>query len=63
MEWRLDTEAGRKLYGLRKQTVKPAFGIIKEAMEFRRCLLRGMEKVNLEWPLVTTSHNLNSPSY
>jgi hypothetical protein len=58
MEWRLATEAGRKLYGLRKQTVEPAFGIIKEAIGFRRFLLRGLAKVNLEWTLVTTSYNL-----
>lgn len=58
MEWRLATEAGRKLYGLRKQTVEPVFGIIKEALGFRRFLLRGLAKVNLEWTLVTTSYNL-----
>jgi hypothetical protein len=58
MEWRLDTEAGRKLYGLRKQTVEPVFGIIKEAIGFRRFLLRGLEKAGLEWTLVTTSYNL-----
>ncbi len=58
MEWRLATEAGRKLYGLRKQTVEPAFGILKEAIGFRRFLLRGLAKVNLEWTLVTTSYNL-----
>ena len=58
MGWRLDTEAGRKLYGLRKQTVEPVFGIIKEAIGFRRFLLRGLEKAGLEWTLVTTSYNL-----
>lgn len=58
MAHRLATEAGKALYGLRKQTVEPAFGIIKEAMGFRRFLMRGLEKVNLEWTLVTTSYNL-----
>ena len=58
MAHRLETKAGKDLYGLRKQTVEPVFGIIKEAMGFRRFLLRGLEKVELEWTLVTTSYNL-----
>ena len=58
MAHRLDTAAGKQLYGLRKQTVEPVFGIIKQAIGFRRFLLRGQEKVSLEWTLVTTSYNL-----
>lgn len=55
---RLKTQAGRTLYKLRKQTVEPVFGIIKEVMGFRRFLLRGREKVSLEWLLVCVSYNL-----
>ena len=58
MAHRLETKAGKALYGLRKQTVEPVFGIIKEVLGFRRFLLRGLEKVNLEWSLVSTSYNL-----
>jgi transposase len=58
MAHRLETKAGKQLYGLRKQTVEPVFGIIKEVLGFRRFLLRGLEKVNLEWTLVSTSYNL-----
>ncbi len=58
MAQRLETKAGKDLYGLRKQTVEPVFGIIKEALGFRRFLMRGLEKVDLEWTLVTTSYNL-----
>ena len=58
MAHRLETKAGKELYALRKQTVEPVFGIIKEAMGFRRFLMRGLEKVDLEWTLVTTSYNL-----
>lgn len=58
MAHRLDTEEGRKLYGQRKQTVEPVFGIIKEAIGFRRFLLRGKEKAELEWALMATSYNL-----
>ena len=58
MAHRLQTKAGKILYAQRKQTIEPVFGIIKEAMGFRRFLLRGLEKVQLEWTLVTTSYNL-----
>jgi transposase len=58
MAHRLDTAEGRKLYGLRKQTVEPVFGIIKEVIGFRRFMLRGLEKAGLEWTLVSTSYNL-----
>lgn len=58
MAQRLSTKEGKELYGLRKQTVEPVFGIIKEVLGFRRFLLRGLEKVNLEWTLVSTSYNL-----
>ena len=58
MAHRLETAEGKQLYGLRKQTVEPVFGIIKQAIGFRRFLLRGQEKASLEWTLVTTSYNL-----
>jgi len=57
MAHRLKTRAGRALYKLRKQTVEPVFGIIKEAMGFRRFHLRGCEKASLEWKLVCLSYN------
>jgi transposase len=58
MAHRLQTQAGKALYKLRKQTVEPVFGIIKEVMGFRRFLLRGRAKVSLEWTLVCVSYNL-----
>lgn len=58
MAHRLQTAVGKALYKLRKQTVEPVFGIIKEAMGFRRFLLRGRAKVGLEWTLVCVSYNL-----
>lgn len=57
MAHRLKTKVGRALYKLRKQTVEPVFGIIKEAMGFRRFHLRGREKASLEWKLVCLSYN------
>src|SRR6266581_181818 len=58
MAHRLKTQMGKALYKLRKQTVEPVFGIIKEVMGFRRFLLRGRAKVGLEWTLVCASYNL-----
>ena len=58
MAHRTATAAGRARYKLRQQTVEPVFGIIKEAIGFRRFMLRGLEKVSLEWILVTLSYNL-----
>lgn len=58
MRHRLQTAAGRALYRLRQQTVEPVFGIIKEAMGFRRFHLRGQAGVALEWTLVCVAYNL-----
>ncbi|MEO7129157.1 MAG: IS1182 family transposase, partial [Rhodoferax sp.] len=53
MAHRLGTKAGRALYGLRKQTVEPVFGIIKRAMGWRQMSMRGLDKARGEWSLVT----------
>ena len=58
MAHRLKTALGQALYRLRKQTVEPGFGIIKEGMGFRRFLLRGRAKVSREWTLGCLSYNL-----
>ena len=39
MVHRLESKAGKELYTLRKQTVEPVFGIIKEVMGFRRFMM------------------------
>jgi transposase len=57
MAYRTATAAGRARYKLRQQTVEPVFGILKEALGFRRFLLRGLENVSLEWTLVTLAYN------
>lgn len=57
MRRRLRTATGRAAYKKRKETVEPVFGIIKAAMGFRRFLLRGKQKVSLEWSLVTLAYN------
>ena len=58
MAHRLKTKAGRALYGLRKQTVEPVFGIIKQVMGWRQMSMRGLEKAKGEWTLVTLAWNV-----
>ena len=58
MRERLRRGGWRSPYRLRKQIVEPVFGQIKQAMGFRQFLLRGMAKVQDEWRLVCTAHNL-----
>jgi len=58
MRHKLRTIAGRATYALRKQVVEPVFGIIKEAMGFRRFLLRCFTLVQGEWSLVCMAYNL-----
>ena len=57
MQEKLRTPEGRKKYNKRKETVEPVFGVIKAAMGFRQCLMRGIEKVSGEWSLVTLAYN------
>ena len=58
MRRKLQTKRGRQRYALRMGTVEPVFGQIKQARGFRQFLLRGLEKVNREWSLICTGHNL-----
>jgi hypothetical protein len=58
MAHRLATPEGKKLYGLRKHTPEPVFGIIKSVLGFRQFLLRGLDKVRGEWSLVTMAWNI-----
>jgi transposase len=58
MRERLKRGGWRSPYRLRKQVVEPVFGQIKQAMGFRQFLLRGLARVQAEWSLVCTAHNL-----
>lgn len=58
MKHRLQTRQGRAIYGRRKCTVEPVFGIIKAVLGFRQFHLRGLEAVTGEWTLVTMAWNL-----
>ena len=58
MRRKLQTRRGRQRYALRMATVEPVFGQIKAGRGFRQFLLRGLDKVNGEWSLICTGHNL-----
>jgi hypothetical protein len=54
----LTTEAGQASYRLRKTTVEPVFGQIKEVRGIRRFRLRGKDLVSGEWKFICMTHNL-----
>lgn len=58
MRTRLRRGGWRSRYRLRKQSVEPVFGRIKEALGLRRFLQRGLANVAAEWSLACTAHNL-----
>ena len=58
MAYKLKTEIGQLIYGLRKSTVEPVIGIIKEVLAFRQFSLRGLVAAAGEWCLVCLAFNL-----
>jgi transposase len=58
MTRKLHAKAGAAIYAARKGMVEPVIGQIKQARGFRQFLLRGFEKVQGEWSLVCTTHNI-----
>jgi transposase len=58
MSRKLHRKIGAAVYARRKAIVEPVLGQIKHARGFRQFLLRGFEKVQAEWSLVCTTHNV-----
>jgi transposase len=58
MSRKLHTKVAAAVYAARKSIVEPVIGQIKQARGFRQFLLRGFEKVQGEWSLVCTTHNI-----
>lgn len=58
MAYKLQSQLGQALYRLRKSTVEPVIGIIKEVMGFRQFSLRGLLAAAGEWVLVCLAYNL-----
>ena len=54
----LCSEQGLKLRSQRVVEVEQVFGRIKGCWSFRRFLLRGTEKVKIEWGLLSIAHNI-----
>ncbi|WP_082075818.1 transposase [Acidocella aminolytica] len=58
MRARLRKGGHQSRYRIRKYTVEPVFGHIKQARGFRQLLLRSIDKAKREWALICTAHNL-----
>ncbi len=58
MAYKLKTDIGKLIYGLRKSTVEPIIGTIKETLGFRQFSLRGLGAVAGEWCLICLAYNL-----
>ena len=58
MAYKLRSQMGQALYRLRKSTVEPVIGIIKEVLGFRQFSLRGLFAAGGEWTLVCLAYNL-----
>jgi transposase len=58
MAYKLKTAIGKAIYRLRKCTVEPVIGIIKEVLGFRQFSLRGEQAAAGEWWLVGLAFNL-----
>jgi transposase len=54
----LTSPAGERLRAARSTEVETVFGHIKHNQGFRRFHVRGAEKVNTEWGLVSMAHNM-----
>ena len=53
------SEEGQRLRSQRGVDVESVFGRVKEDWGFRRFLTRGLEKVTVEWGLLSLAHNLS----
>jgi transposase len=56
----MNTYEARTLYIHRKEISEPTFGILKDQMNARRFLLRGMANVKAEFNLLATAFNLRT---
>jgi len=58
MKEKMESEEGKKVYSLRKISVEPVYGNMKQNLGFREFLLRGLPKVKIEFNLLCIAHNL-----
>jgi transposase len=55
---KIDSAMGRFIYSRRMGLIEPVFGNIRHALGLDRFTLKGKEKVNIQWKLYNTVHNL-----
>jgi len=58
MRDKMKKQESKEVYRLRKCTVEPVIGNIKQNLGFREFMLRGLDKVKIEVNLVCIAHNL-----
>lgn len=58
MKEKMEKRESKEVYGLRKITVEPVYGNIKQNLGFREFLLRGLDNVKIEFNLACIAHNL-----
>jgi transposase len=58
MTAKLQSDDGKGRYALRKQTVEPVFGQVKDVRGARRFQRRGLRACTAEWKLLCGTHNL-----
>ena len=58
MRDKMEKQESKEVYRLRKSTVEPVIGNIKQNLGFREFMLKGIDKVKIEMNLVCIAHNL-----
>ena len=58
MRDKMEKEESKEVYRLRKITVEPVIGNLKQNLGLREFLLRGLDKVKIEMNIVCIAHNL-----
>ncbi len=58
MRDKLDSEDGKKIYQVRMSTVEPLHGDMQKNRGFIQFVLKGLEKVNIEYNLLAIAHNI-----
>jgi len=55
---KMEEEESKEVYRMRKSTVEPVIGNVKQNLSFREFSLRGLDKAKIELNLVSIAHNL-----
>ena len=58
MKAKLKTDHGGEMMKMRRSTIEPVFGQIKDARGARRFSRRGLTAARTEWQLLCATHNL-----